>query len=160
MAHDAAIFLMFESGAHAAAQFYASTFPNSAITSVMRPEANVPGTPAGAVQLVEMQLCGMPAVLLNSGQPIPPNQTFSIQVYTADQAETDRLWNAVTNNGGAAIMCGWCTDKWGFHWQITPRALMEAMADPDPAAAARVQQAMLSMTNIDIAAIEAARAGA
>ncbi|MEL6485853.1 MAG: VOC family protein [Pseudomonadota bacterium] len=159
MANQAAIFLMFESGAEEAAEFYAATFPDSAITKVMRPDEDVPGTPAGEVQLVEMALCGMPAVLLNSGQPIAPNQTFSLQVYTEDQAETDRLWNAITGNGGAPIMCGWCSDKWGFHWQITPRVLMEAMADPDPAAAARVQAAMLAMQNIDIAAIEAARAG-
>ena len=159
MAHDAAIFLMLESGAEEAAQFYAETFPGSAITKVIRPDQDVPGTPAGAVQMVEMTLCGLPAVLLNSGQPIAPNQTFSMQVYTNDQAETDRLWNAVTSNGGSPIMCGWCSDKWGFHWQITPRVLMEAMADPDPAAAARVQAAMLTMQNIDIAAIEAARAG-
>lgn len=156
---EAAIFLMLESGAEQAAEFYASTFPDSAITNVLRPQESVPGTAAGAVQLVEMTLCGMPAVLLNSGQPIAPNQTFSIQVYTEDQAETDRLWYAVTGNGGEPIMCGWCKDKWGFHWQITPRILMEAMADPDPAAAMRVQEAMLSMTNIDIAAIKAARAG-
>jgi len=159
MTHKSAIFLMFESGAEEAAEFYAATFPDSAISKVMRPDEDVPGTPAGAVQLVEMTLCGMPAVLLNSGQPIAPNQTFSLQVYTDDQAETDRLWNAITGNGGAPIMCGWCSDKWGFHWQITPRVLMEAMADPDPAAAARVQAAMLTMQNIDIAAIEAARAG-
>lgn len=159
MAHDAAIFLMLESGAEEAAQFYAETFPGSAITKVIRPDQDVPGTPAGAVQMVEMTLCSLPAVLLNSGQPIAPNQTFSMQVYTNDQAETDRLWNAVTSNGGSPIMCGWCSDKWGFHWQITPRVLMEAMADPDPAAAARVQAAMLTMQNIDIAAIEAARAG-
>ncbi|MEO0591127.1 MAG: VOC family protein [Pseudomonadota bacterium] len=158
MPHKSAIFLMFESGAEEAAEFYAATFPDSAISKVMRPDEDVPGTPAGAVQLVEMTLCGMPAVLLNSGQPIAPNQTFSLQVYTDDQAETDRLWNAITGNGGAPIMCGWCKDKWGFHWQITPRVLMEAMADPDPAAAARVQAAMLAMQNIDIAAIEAARA--
>lgn len=153
MANQAAIFLMFESGAEEAAEFYAATFPDSAISKVMRPGEDVPGTPAGAVQLVEMTLCGMPAVLLNSGQPIAPNQTFSLQVYTDDQAETDRLWNAITGNGGAPIMCGWCSDKWGFHWQITPRVLMEAMADPDPAAAARVQAAMLAMQNIDIAAL-------
>ena len=159
MTNKAAIFLMFENGAEEAAEFYAATFPDSSITKVMRPDTDVPGTQAGSVQLVEMQLCGMPAVLLNSGQPLVPNQTYSLQVYTEDQAETDRLWNAVTGNGGAPIMCGWCTDKWGFHWQITPRVLMEAMADPDPAAAARVQTDMLSMTNIDIAAIEAARAG-
>ncbi|MEL6737991.1 MAG: VOC family protein [Pseudomonadota bacterium] len=159
MANQAAIFLMFENGAEEAAEFYAATFPDSAISKVMRPGEDVPGTPAGAVQLVEMTLCGMPAVLLNSGQPIAPNQTFSLQVYTDDQAETDRLWNTITGNGGAPIMCGWCQDKWGFHWQITPRVLMEAMADPDPAAAARVQAAMLAMQNIDIAAIEAARAG-
>ncbi|MEO0700209.1 MAG: VOC family protein [Pseudomonadota bacterium] len=158
MPHKSAIFLMFESGAEEAAEFYAATFPDSAISKVMRPDEDVPGTPAGAVQLVEMTLCAMPAVLLNSGQPIAPNQTFSLQVYTDDQAETDRLWNAITGNGGAPIMCGWCKDKWGFHWQITPRVLMEAMADPDPAAAARVQAAMLAMQNIDIAAIEAARA--
>ena len=159
MANPASIFLMFESGAEEAAEFYAATFPDSVVTRVMRPESDVPGTPAGAVQLVEMKLCGLPATLLNSGQPLVPNQTFSLQVYTDDQAETDRLWNAIISNGGEPIMCGWCKDRWGFHWQITPRALMEAMADPDPAAAARVQAAMLTMQNIDIAAIEAARAG-
>lgn len=159
MANASSIFLMFENGADDAAEFYAATFPDSAITRVMRPESDVPGTPAGAVQLVEMTLCGLPTTLLNSGQPLVPNQTFSLQVYTQDQAETYRLWNAITGNGGAPIMCGWCTDKWGFHWQITPRILMEAMADPDPEAAARVQAAMLTMQNIDIAAIEAARAG-
>ncbi|MEM6856685.1 MAG: VOC family protein [Pseudomonadota bacterium] len=156
---EAAIFLMFETDAEEAAEFYAATLPNSTITGVMRPDQDVPGTPAGAVQLVEMSLCGMPAVLLNSGQPLVPNQTFSLQVYTGNQVETDCVWNAITGNGGAPIMCGWCQDKWGFHWQITPRVLMEAMADPDPAAAARVQAAMLTMQNIDIAAIEAARAG-
>jgi len=156
---SAAIFLMFESGAEDAAEFYAATFPDSAITRVVRPGADVPGTEAGAVQMVEMQLCGMPAVLLNSGQNNAPNQTFSIQVYTETQAETDRLWDALMDSGGAPIMCGWCTDKWGFHWQITPRALMAALSHPDPAASARAQNAMLAMTKIDIAAIEAAIEG-
>lgn len=159
MSNEAAVFLMFESGAEDAASFYAETFPDSEIGEVVRPKADVPGTDAGAVQLVEMRLCGIPFVLLNSGQPTPPNQTFSLQVYTDDQAETDRLWDAVTGNGGEEIMCGWCKDKWGFHWQITPRQLMAALSHPDPAASQRAQAAMLQMKKIDIAAIEAAIAG-
>lgn len=159
MTHKASIFLMFCDSAEEAAEFYAATLPGSKITKVVRPGMDVTGTEAGAVQLVEMQLCGMPAVLLNSGQDNAPNQTFSIQVYTEDQAETDRLWDAITGNGGAPIMCGWCTDKWGFHWQITPRALMDALSHPDPAASARAQAAMLTMTKIDISAIESALEG-
>jgi len=159
MTDPAALFLMFESGASDAAEFYTATMPHSAITRIQRPQTDVPGTQAGAVQLVEMTICAVPAVLLNCGQPVAFNQTASLQVYTQDQAETDRLWNAIIDHGGAPIMCGWCTDKWGFHWQITPRVLMESMVDPDPAAAARVQAAMLGMQNIDIAAIEEARKG-
>ncbi|MBA4766399.1 MAG: VOC family protein [Porphyrobacter sp.] len=159
MSNSASIFLMFNSEAEAAANFYAATFPDSAIGTVIRPQSDVPGTQAGKVQLVEMRLCGMPCVLLNAGQDTAPNQTFSLQVYTDDQAETDRLWDAIIGSGGAPIMCGWCKDKWGFHWQITPRTLMKALSHPDPAAAARAQAAMLAMTKIDIAAIEAAVAG-
>lgn len=159
MGKRASIFLMFESEAEQAATFYAETFPDSAIEEVIKPQSDVPGTAAGAVQLVEMQLCGMPCVLLNSGQANPPNQTFSLQVYTEDQGETDRLWDAVIGNGGEPIMCGWCKDKWGFHWQITPHTLMDALSHPNAEAAARAQAAMLTMTKIDIAAIEAAIAG-
>ncbi|MEM9502080.1 MAG: VOC family protein [Pseudomonadota bacterium] len=156
MPDTASVFLMFNNEAEDAAKFYASTFPNSEITKIIRPQSDVPGTEAGAVQIVEMVLCGIPTVLLNSGQDTPPNQTFSLQVYTKDQAETDKLWSAVTGNGGEPIMCGWCKDKWGFHWQITPHVLMDALSHSDPDAAARAQSAMLTMTKIDIAAIEAA----
>ena len=155
----AAIFLMFDSEAEEAANFYAQTFPDSEVLDITRPQSDVPGTEAGAVQVVEMRLCGMPCVLLNSGQDTSPNQTFSLQIYTEDQAETDRLWDAIIGNGGEPIMCGWCKDTWGFHWQITPRVLMEALSHPDAEAAQRAQEAMAQMVKIDIAAIEAALKG-
>ncbi len=160
MTSTASIFLMFDSEAEEAANFYATTFPDSAIGEVIRPKSDVPGSKAGDVQLVEMRLCGMPCVLLNAGQDAVPNQTFSLQVYTDDQAETDRLWDAVIGSGGAPIMCGWCKDRWGFHWQITPRQLMAALTNSDVEASRRAQEAMLTMTKIDIAAIEAAVRGA
>ncbi|MHA6344321.1 VOC family protein [Roseivivax sp. CAU 1761] len=156
----AAIFLWFDSEAEQAAAFYAATFPDSVVQTVLRVPEGVPGLPAGGVQLVEMTLLGLPYVLLNAGPAVQPNDAYSLQVYTEDQAETDRLWEAITGNGGAPIMCGWCRDRWGFRWQITPRALMAALSDPDRAAAARAQAAMMEMQKIDIARIEAARRGA
>ena len=160
MTNAASIFLMFNGEAEEAADFYAATFSDSAIGTVIRPKSDVPGTQSAKVQLVEMTLCGMPCVLLNAGQDTAPNQTFSLQVYTDDQAETDRLWDAIIDNRGQPIMCGWCKDKWGFHWQITPRALMKALSHPDVAASRRAQEAMVTMTKIDIAAIETAVRGA
>lgn len=112
----AAVFLWFDSEAEDAANFYAATFPDSAIENVIRPPGDVPGTEADAVQLVEMTLCGIPYVLLNAGPHATPNDAYSLQVYTGDQAETDRLWDAIIGHGGEAVQCGWCKDRWGYRW--------------------------------------------
>lgn len=156
----AAVFLWFDSDAEEAARFYAATFPDSAITQIIRIPEGHPTAAPGSVQVVEMVLLGLPYVLLNTGRPMPPNDAYSLQVYTEDQAETDQLWDAILSNGGAPIMCGWCKDRWGYRWQITPRILMAALSHPDPAASARAQAAMMQMQKIDIAGIEAALAGA
>jgi 2-polyprenyl-6-hydroxyphenyl methylase/3-demethylubiquinone-9 3-methyltransferase len=111
------------------------------------------------VLTVEFTVMGIPCLGLNGGPAFRHSEAFSFQVATEDQAETDRLWNAIIDNGGQASACGWCKDKWGLSWQITPRALMAAIADPDPAAAKRAFDSMMQMTRIDIAAIEAARLG-
>ena len=108
---------------------------------------------------VEFTVMGIPCLGLNGGPSVKHNWAFSFQVATADQAETDRYWNAIVNNGGQESACGWCTDKWGLSWQITPIALTKAITDPDPAAAKRAFDAMMTMKKIDIAAIEAARRG-
>jgi len=155
----AKVFLWFDSEAEDAANFYAETFPDTRIDTVVRPKSDVAGTQEGAVQIVEMTLFGLPYVLLNAGPHTTPNDAYSLQVYTDDQAETDRYWKAIVENGGEEIMCGWCKDKWGFRWQITQRVLMAALSHPDPAASRRAQDAMLQMKKIDIAAIEAAIAG-
>ncbi len=156
--HKAAVFLWFDQDAQAAAEFYAQTFPDSAINAEIASPLDRPGAATDAVQLIEMTICGLPYVLLNAGPPdSPPNNTYSLQIYTDDQAETDRLWNAVVDNGGKAIACGWCQDRWGYRWQITPRALMESLSDPDRDAARRAHEAMMTMTKIDIAKIDAAR---
>ena len=109
--------------------------------------------------VVEFTVMGIPCIGLNGGPAVAHNMAFSFQVATDDQAETDRYWNAIVGNGGAENACGWCKDKWGINWQITPRVLTEAMADPDRAAAKRVYEAMMTMVKIDVAAIEAARRG-
>ncbi|MEX1236520.1 MAG: VOC family protein [Roseovarius sp.] len=155
----AAVFLWFDTEAETAAEFYAATFPDTHVDNVIRVPEGAPNGPAGTVQVVEMTLLGLPYALLNAGPQVQPNDAYSLQVYTEDQAETDRLWDAIVGNGGEAIMCGWCKDRWGFRWQITPRVLMEALSDPDPAAAARAQAAMMEMKKINIARIEAARRG-
>ncbi|MEI4263373.1 VOC family protein [Roseovarius sp. D0-M9] len=155
----AAVFLRFDTEAKAAAEFYAATFPDTHVDNVIRVAEGAPNAPAGTVQVVEMTLLGLPYALLNAGPHVQPNDAYSLQVYTEDQAETDRLWDAIVGNGGEAIMCGWCKDRWGFRWQITPRVLMEALSDPDPAASARAQAAMMEMKKIDIARIKAARSG-
>lgn len=156
----AAVFLWFDGAAEEAAEFYAATFPDSRVERVIRAPEGVPNMAGGAVQVVEMTLCGLPYALLNGGPGMAPNDAYSLQVYTKDQAETDRLWDAIVGHGGAEILCGWCRDRWGYRWQITPRTLMEALADPDREAAARAMRAMLEMGKIDIAKIEAARRGA
>lgn len=155
----AAVFLWFDTEAESAAEFYAATFPDTHIDKVIRVAEGAPSAPTGTVQVVEMTLLGLPYTLLNAGPQVQPNDAYSLQIYTEDQEETDRLWDAIVGNGGEAIMCGWCKDRWGFRWQITPRVLMKALSDPDPAASARAQAAMMEMTKIDIARIEAALRG-
>ena len=142
-----------------AARFYAETFPDSVVGAVMRAPGDYPDGKHGDVLMVEFTVFGIPCVGLNGGAAFKHNEAFSFQIATDDQAETDRLWNAIVGNGGQESECGWCKDKWGLSWQITPRVLIAALSDPDRAAAKRVFDAMMTMKKIDIAAIEAARRG-
>ena len=151
------ICLWFDGTAEAAARFYAETFPDSSVDAVYRAPGDYPAGKQGDVLTVQFTVLGIPCLGLNGGPEFRHSEAFSFQVATDDQAETDRLWNAIVNNGGHASACGWCKDRWGLSWQITPRVLMEAIADPDPAAAKRAFDAMMTMGKIDIAAIEAAR---
>ncbi len=153
------ICLWFDGTALDAAQFYAATFPDSAVKAVYRAPADYPAGKQGDVLTVEFTVMGIPCLGLNGGPGQTHSEAFSFQVATDDQAETDRLWSAIVGNGGQESVCGWCKDKWGLSWQITPRALTEAITDPDPAAARRAFEAMMQMVKIDIAAIEAARRG-
>jgi len=153
------ICLWYDGGAEDAANFYARTFPDSSVGAVRRAPGDFPSGKKGDVLTVEFTVCGIPCVGLNGGPAFRHSEAFSFQISTADQAETDRLWNAVVGNGGQASACGWCKDKWGLSWQITPRALIEGMTDPDPAVNKRVFDAMMTMGNIDVAAIEKARRG-
>jgi 2-polyprenyl-6-hydroxyphenyl methylase/3-demethylubiquinone-9 3-methyltransferase len=153
------ICLWFDGTALEAAQFYAATFPDSAVGKVVRAPGDYPAGKQGDVLTVEFTVMGIPCLGLNGGPGVNHSIAFSFQVATDDQAETDRLWNAIVNNGGEESECGWCKDKWGLSWQITPRVLSEAIADPDPAAARRAFEAMMTMRKIDIAKIEAARRG-
>lgn len=150
------ICLWYDGTAQDAAQFYAQTFPDSAVLAVHHAPGDYPAGKQGDVLTVEFTVMGLPCLGLNGGAGITHNEAFSFQVATDDQAETDRLWNAIVTNGGQASVCGWCKDKWGVSWQITPRVLTAAITDPDPAAAKRAFDAMMTMTKIDIAAIEAA----
>ncbi len=151
--------LWFDGTARAAAEFYAATFPDSAVGRVMAAPADTPSGPAGTELTVEFTLMGQPFLGLNGRPQVPFTEAVSFQVLTDSQAETDRLWAAITGNGGQESACGWCKDRFGLNWQITPHALIAAISDPDPAAARRAMQAMMTMRRIDIAAIEAARAG-
>jgi 2-polyprenyl-6-hydroxyphenyl methylase/3-demethylubiquinone-9 3-methyltransferase len=153
------ICLWYDGTALEAAQFYAATFPDSAVTAVHHAPGDYPSGRQGGVLTVEFTVAGIPCLGLNGGPAFPQTEAFSFQIATDDQAETDRLWHAIVDNGGRASACGWCKDRWGLSWQITPRALMDAIADPDPAAAQRAFAAMMTMGKIDIAAIEAARRG-
>ncbi len=154
------ICLWYDGAALEAAQFYAATFPDSAVVAVHRAPGDYPSGKEGDVLTVEFTVLGIPCLGLNGGPGVPHTDAFSFQVATDDQMETDRLWHAILDHGGRASACGWCKDKWGLSWQITPRALIQAISDPDPAAAKRAFAAMMEMTKIDIAVIEAARRGA
>jgi 2-polyprenyl-6-hydroxyphenyl methylase/3-demethylubiquinone-9 3-methyltransferase len=151
--------LWYQAGAEEAARFYAETFPNSTVGALDRAPADFPDGKEGDVLTVEFTVLGIPCLGLNGGPAFRQSEAFSFQVATADQVETDRYWNAIVSNDGQESNCGWCKDKWGLSWQFTPVALIEAIADPDPAAAKRAFEAMMTMTKIDIAAIEAARRG-
>jgi len=145
--------------ARKAAEFYAATFPDSHVGQMQKAASDYPGGERGSELTVEFTVLGQAFVGLNGGPAFTPNEAVSFQVMTDDQAETDRYWHAIIGNGGSEGQCGWCRDRWGFSWQIVPRALIAAMKDPDPAAAKRAMDAMMAMRRIDIAGIEAARAG-
>ena len=153
------ICLWFDRDAEEAARFYAATFPDSAVTAVHRAPGDYPSGKAGDVLTVEFTVLGIPCLGLNGGPAFRHSEAFSFQVATVDQEETDRYWNAIVGNGGQESACGWCKDRWGLSWQITPRALTDALASPDRAVAKRVFDAMMTMRKIDIATIEAARRG-
>lgn len=153
------ICLWYDNAAEEAAKFYAQTFPNSAVTAVHRAPGDFPGGKRGQVLTVEFTVVGVPCVGLNGGPVFKHSEAFSFQIVTENQAETDRLWNAIVGNGGAESECGWCKDKWGLSWQITPRVLLDAVTDRDPAVAKRAFDVMMTMKKIDIARIEAARRG-
>lgn len=142
-----------------AANFYAETFPDSAVGTVYRAPMDYPAGKEGDVLTVEFTVMGVACLGLNGGGGVKHSEAFSFQVATDDQEETDRLWHAIVENGGQENVCGWCQDKWGLSWQITPRALSAAIAHPDPAAAKRAFEAMMHMAKIDIAKIEAALRG-
>ena len=159
MAGKNTICLWYDRDALDAASFYAQTFPGSTVGAVHRAPGDYPSGKQGDVLTVEFSVMGIPCLGLNGGPQFTHDEAFSFQVATDDQEETDRLWNAIIGNGGKASDCGWCKDKWGLSWQITPRALIDAITDPDAAAAKRAFDAMMTMQKIDIAAIEAARRG-
>jgi predicted 3-demethylubiquinone-9 3-methyltransferase (glyoxalase superfamily) len=152
------ICLWYDRDAEAAARFYAQTFPDSEVTAVRRAPGDFPSGKTGDVLTVEFTVFGIPCIGLNGGPAFKPSEAFSFQIATDDQAETDRYWNAIVGNGGEESMCGWCRDKWGISWQITPRVLTEAMAAGGEEAR-RAFEAMLEMKKIDVATIVAARRG-
>ncbi len=152
------ICLWYDQDAEAAAHFYAETFPDSAVGAIHRAPSDFPGGKKGNVLTVDFTVCGVPCMGLNGGPIFKQSEAFSFQIATEDQAETDRYWNAIIGNGGAQSECGWCKDKWGLNWQITPRVLTEAMAKGGDVAR-RAFEAMMTMQKIDVAAIEAAIKG-
>ena len=159
MASKNTICLWFNGTALDAARFYAETFPDSAVKAVHHAPGDYPAGKEGDVLTVEFTVLGIPCLGLNGGPAFQQTEAFSFQIATDDQEETDRFWNAIVGNGGQESACGWCKDKWGLSWQISPRVLTEAVASPDKALAKRVFEAMMTMRKIDIAAIEAARRG-
>jgi 2-polyprenyl-6-hydroxyphenyl methylase/3-demethylubiquinone-9 3-methyltransferase len=153
------ICIWYDGDAEEAARFYARTFPDSSVGAVHRAPGDFPSGKEGDALMVEFTVMGIPCLGLNGGPQVKHSEAFSFQVATVDQAETDRYWNAIVGNGGEENACGWCKDKWGVFWQITPVALMDAVTGPDRAAAKRVFNAMMDMGKIDVAKIEAARRG-
>jgi predicted 3-demethylubiquinone-9 3-methyltransferase (glyoxalase superfamily) len=153
------ICLWYDGGAEEAARFYAETFPDSSVGAVHHAPGDFPSGKKGDVLTVEFTVMGIPCLGLNGGPAFRHSEAFSFQVATNDQAETDRYWNAIVGNGGQESECGWCKDKWGLSWQITPIVLTKAVTHPDPATAKRAFDAMMQMKKIDIVAIEAALRG-
>lgn len=151
--------LWFDMNGEEAANFYVSLLPDSRIDRIVKAPGDNPSGPEGHTMLIEFTLAGQQYAALNGGPQFKPNESVSFMITTEDQAETDSLWNAIVDNGGQESACGWCKDKWGYSWQITPRVLLELNADPDPARARRAFEAMMTMRKLDIAAIERAAAG-
>ncbi|WP_309623033.1 VOC family protein [Novosphingobium sp.] len=151
--------LWYDGAAEEAAEFYAATFPDSSVGGVMRAPTDFPGGKAGDPLTVEFTVLGLACIGLNGGPIFPHSEAFSFQIATDSQDETDRYWRVIVDHGGAESDCGWCKDKWGVNWQITPRVLTDGMASPDPEVRGRVFQAMMTMRKIDHAAIEAAARG-
>ncbi len=158
MIHKNTICLWFDKDAEAAGRFYAATFPDSKLTAVHKAPGDFPGGKEGEALTVEFTVCGIPCVAINGGSAFKQSEAFSFQIATDSQEETDRYWNAIVNNGGEESACGWCRDRWGLSWQITPRTLTEAMA-AGGGEAKRAFSAMMTMKKIDVAAIDAARRG-
>lgn len=152
------ICIWYDKDAEAAARFYAATFPDSAVTGVHLAPTDYPSGKAGDVITVEFTVAGIPCIGINGGPAFKHCEAFSFQIATDDQEETDRYWNAIISNGGEESACGWCKDKWGISWQITPRILMRAIAEGGESAK-RAFEAMMGMGKLDIAAIEAAMRG-
>ena len=152
------ICLWYDKDAEAAATFYAQTFPDSAVRAIHRAPSDYPSGKAGDVLTVEFTVCGVPCIGLNGGPAYKHSEAFSFQIATENQEETDRYWNAIVGNGGEERPCGWCKDRWGIFWQISPRVLTEAVAAGGDEGR-RAFEAMLTMKKIDVAAIEAARRG-
>jgi predicted 3-demethylubiquinone-9 3-methyltransferase (glyoxalase superfamily) len=151
--------IWYDRDAEEAARFYAETFPDSSVGAVHYAPGDYPAGKKGNVLTVEFSVMGIPCIGLNGGPMFKQSEAFSFQIATVDQAETDRYWNAIVENGGEESQCGWCKDKWGLSWQITPLVLTQAVTDPDPAVAKRAFDVMMTMKKIDVAAIEAARRG-
>ncbi len=153
------ICIWFDREAEEAAQFYAKTFPDSFVSAVNLAPGDYPSGKEGDVLTVEFTVLGIPCIGLNGGPVFKQSEAFSFQIATKDQEETDRYWNAIVNNGGQESECGWCKDKWGVSWQITPIVLSQGVTNPDPVVAKRVFDAMMTMRKIDVAAIEKAVRG-
>ena len=151
--------LWFDMVGQEAAEFYVSLLPDSRIDQIITAPSDNPSSKEGSVLVVDFTLAGRKYSALNGGPNFKPNESVSFMIVTEDQEETDRLWNAIVGNGGAESACGWCKDKWGFNWQITPRVLLDSLTNPDKDAARRAHEAMMTMKKIDIATIQAAAEG-